>query len=73
MLQSIWSLSFAQNYTVKDVANGGSITGTVMLGGAPPKPRVITVTKDKEVAKEATRESMWSKSIKERLRKRLSI
>ncbi|MFQ5636853.1 MAG: carboxypeptidase regulatory-like domain-containing protein [bacterium] len=46
----------AQTYKVEAVNNGGTITGTVMLEGAPPKPRVMTVTKDKDVAKDETRE-----------------
>ncbi len=46
----------AQTYKVMIVSNGGSISGAVSLEGAPPKPRSITVTKDKEVAKDEARE-----------------
>lgn len=46
----------AQEYKVAPVKNGGSISGLILFEGTPPKPRVLTVTKDKEIAKDATRE-----------------
>lgn len=46
----------SQAYTVKPVSNGGTISGTVRFEGTPPKPRVITVTKDKAVARDASRQ-----------------
>jgi len=46
----------AQEYQVYEVDNGGTLSGTVILNGKPPAPRVITVTKDKEIAGEPTRE-----------------
>jgi len=46
---------WAQKYTVKPVTNGATISGSVFFEGALPKPRVITVTKDKEIAKDTKR------------------
>ncbi|MFQ5707115.1 MAG: carboxypeptidase regulatory-like domain-containing protein [bacterium] len=46
----------AQTYKVKPVTNGGSISGTVFFEGTPPKPRVLTVTKDKKIAHDAKRQ-----------------
>ena len=46
----------AQEYTVQAVADGGTISGKVLFDGTPPKPKVMTVTKDKEVAGAATRQ-----------------
>ena len=42
--------STAQEYTVQAVSNGGSISGKVLFEGTPPKPKVMTVTKDKKIA-----------------------
>ena len=36
-------------YQVVAVGNGGTITGRVSYAGTPPKPRLIAVTKDKDV------------------------
>ncbi len=49
-------MCWAQGYKVKPVKDGGSISGVVSFEGAPPKPRVVTVTKDTEIAKDKTRE-----------------
>jgi len=46
----------AEDYKVVEVKKGGSISGSVILEGAAPKSRTMTVTKDKEIAKDETRE-----------------
>ena len=39
----------ASAYEVVSVANGGAIQGKVVFTGAPPAPRKVIPTKDKEV------------------------
>ncbi len=46
----------AAEYVEKNVTDGGTISGTVLLEGAVPAPRVLTVTKDRHLAGEDTRE-----------------
>jgi plastocyanin len=46
------ALSFSVSafaYEAENVANGGTITGTVKYKGTPPKPKKIEITKDKDV------------------------
>jgi hypothetical protein len=43
-----WGLA-AYAYEGGAVANGGSISGQVKFQGAPPAPKPLEVTKDKEV------------------------
>lgn len=46
----------AAEYVEKPVTNGATISGTVSLTGAVPAPRVMSVTKDRHLAGEDTRE-----------------
>jgi len=50
MLMGVLALSVsAFAYEAVTVSDGGTISGTVKLDGAAPKPKEVTVTKDKEV------------------------
>ncbi len=50
------SASWAQEYQVKPVKEGGSITGVVSFAGAIPKPRQMAVTKDTDLTKDKVRQ-----------------
>ncbi len=46
----------AQPYQVKEVKGGATISGSVLFKGEAPKPRTISVTKDKAIAHDAQRQ-----------------
>ena len=59
VIPSSWtaqSATKAKTYKVKPVKNGAAISGTVFFKGQVPKPKVLTIVKDKEVANADTRE-----------------
>ncbi|HEA69243.1 MAG TPA: hypothetical protein ENI07_20905 [Desulfobacterales bacterium] len=49
-------LAAAAEFKVKPVKNGGSISGTVSFKGQVPKPKILTIVKDQEVANAESRE-----------------
>ncbi len=48
--------SMAAKYQVVDVANGGSISGSVNFSGKDPEPVVFKISKDNDVCGDGTRE-----------------